>query len=342
MPIPALLLALALAAAPQQAPERPPIGSIETFGLRAVPRSAVLEATGIEPGAQAQIHSEELLARLRSLEGVADASASLVTVDDQTILYVGIREDGAPRGPVYRAPPTGTIRLPEEIVAAYEALLATLPAAIAAGETREDHGPGHAMMEFAPGRAQQERFVELAAAHLEVLGRVLREAGDETHRRSASMVIAYAPDKQRIVEDLVYASNDADPTVRNNAVRNLSVLVDWAATQGRRIEIDPQPFLSLLGSLEWSDRNKGLALLTLRGLDADTVPTDQREELLASLAEMAQWQTMGHCLPAALLLGRLAGRSDMEIFMDVRGSEGDRAARAKWVEQLLDAASKSG
>ena len=73
-------------------------------------------------------------------------------------------------------------------------------------------GDGHAMMDFAPARTQQERFVEFAAVHLDVLRRVLREAADAKHRQAAAMVIAYAADKQGIIDDLVAAASDADAT----------------------------------------------------------------------------------------------------------------------------------
>lgn len=332
------LLTLALLCGSSQDPDQIPDEIVvETFGLRSVERATVLEAVG-EP-ALAMLDEEALLDRLRAVSGVEDASVALIAVEEGSILYVGIREEGSAFEPAHRDAPTGELTLPAEIVQAYDAFLAAAHDAVLAGEAGEDHAAGHMLMKFAPARAVQRRFEALADEHFEALRGVLRDARDAEHRRAAAMVIAYHPDKLSIKDDLVRATRDSDATVRNNAIRNLGVLMDWAKKQRVNLAVDKQPFFGLLGSLEWSDRNKALLLLALAGVDAGDLPDRHRGEILAALGEMASWRSDGHSMPAALVLGRLAGRSDLQTVLGARRTAGDPEARSKWVEKLLGAAS---
>lgn len=308
---------------------------VETFGLHKLTRLRIVETIGAQqPG---KVDEQELLKKLRSLEGVADASVAAVAVDKQTVLYVGIREssDADLAAPSYRAAPTGEVQLPAAIVQSYDALLVETEKAVALGKTGEKSPNGHSLMDYLPARRHQEQFVAHAAAHLDLLRRALHQAQDAEHRRVAALVIGYAKDKQAIVGDLVRASNDPDSTVRNNAVRNLAVLLQWAKDKRVKVDVDIRPFLAQLHSLTWSDRNKSLLLLTMAGVDATQIPAAQREDVLAALTEMAQWQTFGHCLPAALLLGKLAGYSDFAVYAAMKRTEGKREARAQWVEAAL-------
>lgn len=308
---------------------------VETFGLHLISRAQILATVGAHQ--TGKLDEPALLKKLRALDGVDDASVAVVAVDKQTVLYVGIREssDKNPAKSAYRAAPTGEVQLPGKIVRSYHALLTETKKAVELGKPAEKSPNGHSLMEYAPARKHQEQFVLHATTHLALLQKALHEAKDAEQRRVAALVIAYAKDKQAIANDLVRASNDPDSTVRNNAVRNLGVMMQWAKDKDIKMDVDVAPFFAQLNSLTWSDRNKSLLLLTMAGVAAEQIPKAQREEVVAALAEMAQWQTFGHCLPAALLLGKMAGYSDFAVFASIKRSEGKREARAKWVAAAL-------
>jgi hypothetical protein len=67
-------------------------------------------------------------------------------------------------------------------------------------------------------------------------------------------------------------------------------------------------FIDLINSGIWSDRNKGsFVLLELTRTRDPNLLTALRAKALDSLIEMARWRSMGHALPARVVLGRIAG-----------------------------------
>ena len=79
----------------------------------------------------------------------------------------------------------------------------------------DDSTQGHSLISDPTARAIQLRFVTLAARHLDRIRDVLRHSADDGQRALAAQVIAYAPDKRKIVSDLVDAATDPSPEVRN-------------------------------------------------------------------------------------------------------------------------------
>jgi HEAT repeat protein len=144
---------------------------------------------------------------------------------------------------------------------------------------------------------------------------VLRTAADPEQRQIAAELLGYAPNKRDVVPDLVEAVRDPDEGVRNNATRAL-----WAiAVLGQRkpelgIRIDATPFITMLNSLVWSDRNKAAAVLSaLTAGRATPVLARLRRQALPALVEMARWKSAGHAQAPFILLGRLAGLEEAAI-----------------------------
>jgi HEAT repeat protein len=136
---------------------------------------------------------------------------------------------------------------------------------------------------------------------------VLRMSSDASHRALAAYILGYVTGKQEVVPDLVRAMSDPSDEVRNNAGRTLWVFAD--AAQPVRVPYDP--FVTLLGSLVWSDRNKAsAALLALSEKNDPRLLSLLRRRALGPLAEIARWKSEGHALPGFLLLCRIAGYSD--------------------------------
>jgi hypothetical protein len=143
----------------------------------------------------------------------------------------------------------------------------------------------------------------------------LRNSADAGHRALAAQIIAYTENKQEIVNDLVEAMKDPGEVVRNNAMRALWVMPEAThETTEQPIRIPGRPFIDMLNSVEWRDRNKSsMALLKITSVPSPTILSELRRRALASLIEMARWKTPGHAKAPFILLGRVAGYPESEI-----------------------------
>src|SRR5205085_8419560 len=155
------------------------------------------------------------------------------------------------------AAPRASLTLPADIVDAGEELSRAHMDAVRRGDAAEDDSNGHALMHDPVARAVQERFIGFAARDLERLRKVVRHAADADQRALAAEVLGYAADKRAVVGDLTFALTDPSELVRNNAMRALDVIAGFAAASPRLgIRVRFAPFVDLLNSPIWTDRNK--------------------------------------------------------------------------------------
>jgi hypothetical protein len=289
----------------------PPVGIIDFYGLRTVNGQQVHDALHIAVGDAVMPHTlDDVERRLKTIPGVTDARLSLVCChEERAMLFVGIAERGAPAID-FHAQPTGSARLPADVVQAGTDLEDAWSAAVLRGETREDDSQGHALSFDSTVHAIQERFIIYAARHRELLRDVLKSSADAKHRALAAQVLGYAADKQAIVPDLVYATRDPDRNTRNDATRALVVI----AGAVRGIRIPAEPFIDLLNSVVWTDRNKAAgALAQLTASRDPALLSALRARALPSLIEMARWKSPAHAASSIVILGRIAGLSEKEI-----------------------------
>jgi hypothetical protein len=305
------ILAVASPAAAQSAR----IGLIDIYGSSNLGRDAIRQAVGLSLGDSVPQSLEGAEARLRAMAGVADAEVSAVCcANGRTIIFIGLLERGAPALEV-RSAPTGTATLPDEIIAADAAFTAALREAVERGQASEDHSAGHAMMEYAPARAVQQRFMQLAGEHEAQLRTVLRDSRFPMQRALAATVLAYLPDKSVTAQALAPALTDPSSAVRNDAARALWIIAEFAKdSPAIRSHIPIDPLVGMLRSLTWTDRNKAsLVLMALTaGRDSALLATLQAR-VLPELMEMALWQSSAHALAPLLILGRIGGVPDEEI-----------------------------
>jgi len=108
---------------------------------------------------------------------------------------------------------------------------------------------------------------------------------------------------------------DADPDVRNNASRALVVFAQYSPKPpAQKINVSPEPFIRMLKSCVWSDRNKSAAALAQLSETRDpALLAEVREQALPALTEMATWKNLGHASYSLQILGRIAGLSDDAI-----------------------------
>jgi hypothetical protein len=326
--LPALLLLLA-APAPGQTPT---IGIIDFYGLRHVSEEQARQALSIKVGDDLPDSPTAAQHRLEALPGVLHARLNAVCCDaGKAIIFVGIEEKGSPRSRLRRAP-KGKVGLRADVIAAGKESENALMDAVSKGDTLEDDSQGHALMHNPALRAVQERFIVYAARDLRNLRDVLRNSADAGQRALAAEVLGYATDKRAVVPDLEYAMSDVDDGARNNAMRALGVIAGFARKKPELgIVIHAHPFVNLLNSLVWTDRNK--ASLTLMFLTESRDPAllaDLHDHALPALIEMARWKSAGHAEPAFMILGRIGGLSEKAIHDALeRGDRETVIARSK-------------
>ena len=293
----------------------PRLSSINFYGLHRVPESRIQKVLGVREGDRMPPSKGELEDRLEKIPGVVLARLQAVCCEGQRgILFVGIEEKGASHFALHSAP-LGDVTLPQPMLDAYDDLVRAIESAGRRGSIAEDLTHGHSLMADPDAREIQERFVGFAIDELPRLREVLRNSADEHQREVAATIIGYAPDKKSVINDLEYAMQDADETVRSSAMRALKAIAILAVKQPNLgLHISPTWFVEMLNSIVLSDRTG--ATMTLLNL-TDSKPQDVldliRGRALPSLVEMAQWKSLSYALPAFVLLGRVGGLSDEEI-----------------------------
>jgi hypothetical protein len=307
----------------------PRIGTIDFYGVRKASISTIRKALHVREGDPLPQPKADVEEELERLPGIAQAHLEATCCEDgKAILYVGVEEKGAPHFE-YRQPPTQELSLPAEIIAAYAKFLAFVEEAGRKGVTGEDLTNGHSLMAYPPARAMQEQFVTLAKDHLPEIRKVLRESLSEENRAMAAYVIGYSNRKTEVVNDLLYALQDPDDTVRSNAIRSLASFAVLARLKpDAGLKISPTWFIEMLNSIFWTDRNNAaVSLVNLTESRDPSTLSQLRERALPSLIEMARWKHLPHALPAYILLGRVQGVPEQEL--QDAWSKGDRESIIK-------------
>jgi len=68
----------------------------------------------------------------------------------------------------------------------------------------------------------------------------------------------------------------------------------------------------------WTDRNKGSMVLVELTKSRDTkILSAVKIGAMDGLLEMAAWHDTGHGMPAHLILGRIAGKTDEQIYFSI-------------------------
>jgi len=295
--------------------QAPVVGDINFYGLRGVAQQRILDAAHLKTGGPLPPSKGDVEDRIAEISGVVLARVEAICCEGRdAVLFIGIEEKGAPH-PTFRSGPTGSVNLPEEVLAMYGRYLGAVQRAAARGEVAQDLTAGHAIMTDPDARAVEDRFGDYATAHLDVLRDALRNDPDPEQRAVAAVVIGYAPNKAEIIPDLELAIQDPDETVRANALRALHAVAVLASGQPELgLKISPTWAIELLNSVVLSDRTEAVqVLLSLTDHPAPLVLDQIRDRALDGTVEMARWKTARYALPPFLLVGRLAHMSDQQV-----------------------------
>ena len=297
----------------------PRIGLIQIYGARKVSLDKIRTALEVHEGSPLPRSKGAVEDRLAKISGiVASRVEASCCVEGKTVLYVGIEEKDSPHFE-FRPEPQGDTTLPKDLTGEYEDFLDTVNQSIRLGETGESLGDGYSMMENPGARQHQKAFISFAAKDLDTLHHVIRESSDPDQRAIAAYILQYGPRGPRtttpIVNDLQYALQDGDDTVRKNAIRSLTAMYVGAKFHPEQnVIVQPTWFVELLNSISWSDRrNASQALVDMtEDHNADTLNLI-RDRAVSSVVEMANWRDLASALPAFILTGRLAGLNEKEI-----------------------------
>jgi len=296
------------------------IGIIDFYGGTKVNEKDLRKAIIIKEGdSLSRLDPAGLIKKLKILPGIKQADLISVCCEaskGRSVLYIGV-SDKDTTSSIYHKSFTAKISLPKEITETYSKFQEVFVEGIIKGESGEDGSQGHSLMNYAPARTIQEKFIVYASNYLPQLKKVLKNSGNAEQRAIAASVIAYAKDKKLIIDDLLYAVYDNNEEVRNNATRALDLIAAYANKNPelKIKKISADPFIKMMNSIIWTDRNKGAAMLLALTENRDSFVLKQLEkEALSPVIEMAHWKNTGHAMMGYLLLGRLTGFSDEEIY----------------------------
>jgi hypothetical protein len=210
-------------------------------------------------------------------------------------------------------------------------------AAVRQGKSAEHDSAGHAFFDYPAANAIQHRYLTIAAAKLPMLRDVLHHSASAEHRALAAELLGYAASVADIVPDLENAIHDPDDAVRNNAMRALAVIANYAQQSPLLgIRVSATPFVEMLNSLVWTDRNKAsFALFQLTTRRDPALLALLRAQALPALVDIARWRSAEHAYAGYMILGRVAGMPDDAL--ERAWQHGDRSAVLDSAARMLSA-----
>lgn len=301
------------------------IGIIDIYGNRNISAETIRKTAGIKEGdsiSQRLLADRKIERNLEKIAGVKLVQTSVICCDKdgRYVLFIGIAENDSLVFS-FRKSPSLKIKLPDSYTNAYEHFSRRLNEAILTGQASDDWSNGYSLLKYAPARRIQEKYKRWANADFNGLRKMLRSSAYESQRATAVQIIAYNDDKSKVIPELLYAITDEDDETRNNAVTALSAVTYYMTLNPGKIKIPFQPFIRMINSPVWSDRNEGLAMLAqLSESRNEELFYQLRASSMRSLKEMALWKSETHAKPALIVLGRMAGWPDEKIRVIASGN----------------------
>lgn len=238
--------------------------------------------------------------------GHPPTDVEVVCCDDtkRLLVYIGLGGTSS-RSLATASTPQGSDHLAAVALKLYDQLMSAELSAVSRGVAGEDDSQGYALSTDSVVRQIELSIHTYAVMREAEFERVLTNSAEPHQRRVAAEFLGYVPRSSTQIKALAEAVGDSDVDVRNNAVRALGVLA--AARNSGPLSIDPQPFIALLFSGKWTDRNKGSALLARLTESRDpALLAALREQAILPLVEGGSWDS-GHAAFFLLILGRVAG-----------------------------------
>src|SRR5687768_17486530 len=307
-----LVLLFASIISAQQTDKR--IGAIEFFGYSGLDLNKVRGSLPIAESDSFDAMDIKTLERIEQIrESIRISTGKLPTdvapvccdIQGNYMIFIGLSGNSTVT-PSYNAVPTGTVRLPPTAVNLYKQLMELSASLVSQARATEDRSKGYALSTDQNLRTKQLEARTFAIGNQQLLSQVLRSSADPEQRTVAAHFMGYARQSRAQIADLVWASRDAHDGVRNNAIRALGVLAESSSQTAA--QIPPGPFIEMLNSGVWTDRNKGgYVVEQISKRRSPKLLSLLRAQALEGLIEMARWRSRGHAESARTILGRIAG-----------------------------------
>jgi hypothetical protein len=309
------------------------IGHFDLFGTGGRDATAVRAAVRGLEGATVPMTEEgfggfvrQVAERVTASSGAPPTDVAPVCCDanGRWTVYAGLAWGSA--DPPVRSRPGGSAVLPPSLVRAYDSLMDAIEPAVRA-QASEDHAEGYALSSDPTLRARQLAFRQEALTAGTLVHEVVAGSKDDTERAIAAHALGYQAASERQIAALVDAARDPDEQTRNNAVRALGVIAD--SGQAIATTVPFGPFVALLHSGHWTDRNKGLMVMSFLSASRPAALLERlRRDVRDDLVEMARWRERGHADPARLLLGRAAGLDEARLQQLIQAGDVDAIVTA--------------
>lgn len=324
-------LTMAAVVVGQDQPRR--IGSIDFYGYLELDLDLIKSAIPVrvgDPYREAEtIESIDKAVRFTLHSPPTDVHPVCCDAQGNYMIYIGlpgVSSKGTKRNPV----PKSKIRFPASVTDLYEQTMTAITAAVLKGNTAEEYSQGFALSTSDPDlRVKQLAVHAYAIQHEKLIRAVLNSSRDARQRSVAAYMLGYARQSRQQIADLVRASNDTDDGVRNNATRALGALSESSPRVAA--QIPAWPFIRMVSSPSWTDRNKAAWLLTSLTRSRDRrLLSELRNDAVLSLVEMGRWRNPGHASTARILLGRIAGIPEERLIQLVNSDNAEEIIKALW------------
>jgi len=266
------------------------IAVIEFFGSKGIDVAQVRQALPIHPGDPMTDDVQEAVKRaVRRVLGrdATDVGQVCCIGDGDTAIFIGLPGESS-RRVVYNRGPAGDAPVSKELASIYDRKMDAWVNAVQSGNAEEDGTPGYSLLKHPATRTLQLAEREYALKHEDEIVRTLESDRHGEQRAIAADALGYCARSPRQLAALVHAVRDPDGTVRNNATRALGEIL--RGDPAVAAQIPPDPFIELVRSGVWSDRNKGsIALMMLVQSAPPEVLRRIKAEAGDALAEIAAW-----------------------------------------------------
>jgi len=261
------------------------IAVIEFFGYKGIDVEKVRQALPVHAGDPMTEDVQKKVAK--AVPGATDVGVICCIGDGDSAIFIGLPGKSS-RKVAYNTAPTGDAPVSKELASLYDRKMEAWVKAVQAGHAEEDGTPGYALMKDPATRALQLAERDYALKHEDELVRTLQSDRHGEQRAIAADALGYCARSPRQLAALVRAVRDPDDTVRNNATRALGEIL--RGDPGAASQISPDPFIDLVRSGVWTDRNKGsIALMMLVPSAPPEVLRRIKAEAGDALAEIAAW-----------------------------------------------------
>jgi hypothetical protein len=296
---------------PALAQDQPiPVGAIDFYGYGGIDIDKIRAALPVHIGDSfptweaVRAMSPKIREIVLQMTGKPATGLSNVQIEKALLIYIGLAGSTMKKFPLNPAP-TGSAVLTPKMLDLYDQKMDLWPKSVAAGAP-DDQSKGYALSSMPELRTVELAIRDYALQNEDLILNVLKTASDPKQRIAASDALGYAKQSQTQIDALVAASHDPDSYVRNNATRALGVLAE--SDPKTAAQIPAEPFIQMLSSESWTDRNKaGFVLQALTSTRDPEVLSALRAQALGSLIEMAKWHEVGHAVSFRIILGRIGG-----------------------------------